>query len=144
MAFSFKPEDLKKINDTLGTKEKGGDDYWTWSLKNKETGQSVVFTVYNDVELDPSNGEKGVLVSVQTKHGYFELHGVTDYMVFDPDEVIFVKSLGDKVSCLVIGANSSCSLFSDLNKKIMERNITELDPAVLLSAMQLSLAEAIL
>lgn len=144
MSFNFSNEDIEKISEILASNHKGGDGAWTWSLKNSETNQSVVFTIYNNTQLSPSNNDTGVLVSVQTKHGYFELHGLTGYLLFEPDEVIFVRSQDDKVSCLVIGSNSSCSLFSDIDKSILKSNITELDPAILLAAMQLSLAESIL
>ncbi|MER3328601.1 MAG: hypothetical protein RIF34_03400, partial [Candidatus Kapaibacterium sp.] len=123
---------------------KGTSDTWTWTLKNSETSQSVVFTVYNKTQISPQKDETGVLVSVQTKHGYFELHGLTGFLLFEPDEVIFVRAEEEKVSCLVIGSNSSCSLFSNIDKAILKSNITELDPAILLAAMQLSLAESIL
>lgn len=144
MSFNFKNEDIDKISEILETNHKGSTDTWTWSLKNAETNQSVVFTIYNQTQLSPANAETGVLVSVQTKHGYFELHGLTGYLLFEPDEVIFVRAVDEKVSCLVIGSNSSCSLFSDIDKAILKSNITELDPAILLAAMQLSLAESIL
>lgn len=144
MSFNFKNEDVDRISDILGTQHKGSSDTWTWTLKNTETNQSVVFTIYNKTQLSPQDEETGVLVSVQTKHGYFELHGLTSFLLFEPDEVIFVRSDDEKVSCLVIGSNSSCSLFSNIDKSILNSNITELDPAILLAAMQLSLAESIL
>jgi len=144
MSFNFKNDDIENISSILGTEHKGTTDTWTWTLKNTETNQSVVFTIYNKTQLAPQSDDSGVLVSVQTKHGYFELHGLTGFLLFEPDEVIFVRSDDEKVSCLVIGSNSSCSLFSNIDKSILNSNITELDPAILLAAMQLSLAESIL
>ncbi|MCB0703242.1 MAG: hypothetical protein R2863_05620 [Candidatus Kapaibacterium sp.] len=144
MSFNFNNEDVEKISETLGVNHKGTSDTWTWTLKNSETNQSVVFTIYNKTKISPQIDETGVLVSVQTKHGYFELHGLTGFLLFEPDEVIFVRAEEEKVSCLVIGSNSSCSLFSNIDKAILKSNITELDPAILLAAMQLSLAESIL
>jgi hypothetical protein len=144
MGFNFTSDDISNISNILNSEHKGSNNTWTWTLKNEETKQSVVFTIYNRTKLSPDSDEDGVLVSVQTKHGYFELHGLTGFLLFEPDEVIFVRSLEDKVSCLVIGSNSSCSLFSDINRSILNSNITELDPAILLAAMQLSLAEPIL
>ena len=128
----------------MGVDHKGNTETWTWTRKNSETNQTVVFTFYNKTQISPQKDETGVLVSVQTKHGYFELHGLTGFLLFEPDEVIFVRAEDEKVSCLVIGSNSSCSLFSNIDKAILKSNITELDPAILLAAMQLSLAESIL
>ena len=144
MSFNFKNDDVEKISSILGVEHKGSTDTWTWTLKNSQTNQSVVFTIYNKTQLSPQSNNHGVLVSVPTKHGYFELHGLTGYMLFEPEEVIFVRAEEERVSCLVIGSNSSCSLFSNIDKSILKSSITELDPAILLSAMQLSLAESII
>jgi hypothetical protein len=55
--------------------------------------------------------------------------------------VIFLQNTESKVSSLIIGKNSSCSLFSNISRDILGADFSELDPAVLLSAMQLSLTE---
>ena len=77
----------------------------------------------------------------------FDSYNVYENIViglYEHGEVIFVRAEEEKVSCLVIGSNSSCSLFSNIDKSILKSSITELDPAILLSAMQLSLAESII
>lgn len=144
MNFSITEADIQIINDTLGVKSKSRDDSHTWALKNSKNDQSIVFTLYNKVVISPKEGATGVLISAQTKHGYFELHDINAFMIFEPDEIIFVRSFDDKVSCLVIGKNCNCSMYSNIDKNILNTNFTELDPAILLSAMQLSLTESII
>jgi len=45
---------------------------------------------------------------------------------------------------LVIGKNSTCSLFSNINKDLIKLNFAELHPAVLMAAMQLSITESVI
>ncbi len=142
MSFKFEEKDIERISELLGTKPEEFGNSWVWHLKNIEHDKPMVVTIYNDVEF----GEEqiGPLVSAQTRHGYYELHSIMGYLLFEPDEVIFVCDLGKYVSCLIIGKGNTCSLYSNIRKEILEADFSELEPAVLLSAMQLSIVENIL
>jgi hypothetical protein len=142
MGIKFNTENISEINGILQSEPEIFEDSWLWRLQNPETRQSLVLTLYNNVEL--GGGSTGSLISVQSQHGYFELHDCTTFMTFEPDEVIFINSGKEEVSCLIIGKDGNCSLFSNINREIINSDFTNLHPAVLLSAMQLSLTENIL
>ncbi len=142
MNFKFADTDIKKISDILSCPPKQFGSGWSWQMKNTETGQGLVFSIYNEVGL--GGGKTGVLVSVQTQHGYFELHDCNGYLIFEPDEVIFLSATGDKVSSMSIGRSATCSLYSNISRDILNADFAALDPAVLLSAMQLSITESVL
>lgn len=142
MSYEFRKEEIEKINNILGITAQAYDSSWSWNLHNKETHQSVVFTIYNKVNIGLD--KQGALVSVQTQHGYFELHDCNGFMVFEPDEIIFVHSTPDTVSCLTIGKQATCSLYSNIQRNILKTDPTTLDAPILLSAMQLSIAEEVL
>ncbi len=142
MEFRFTSSDISSIENILGNTSSIQDNSWSWSLKSLETKQVLIFTIYNSAKL---NSERtGVLISIQTQYGYFELHDCNAFLIFEPDEVIFVNSQEDKLSSLVIGKSATCSLFSNIDKSILNTDFSLLDPAVLLSAMQLSITESIL
>ena len=143
MSFSFSSEDINNISKILNQEPKLFEKAWSWTIINKETNQSLVFTLYNDIILD-GDSKKGNLISAQTQHGYFELHQCNKYMVFEPDEIIFLQTMEDTISCIVIGKEATCSMFSNINRKILNADFTTLDPAVLLAAMQLSITEDII
>jgi hypothetical protein len=84
-----------------------------------------------------------MVLSAQTVHGYFELHGVTRYVPVEPDEVIFVAEEGERISGLVAGAAGTCSLFANVHRGTITADFGTLEPALLLAAMQLGLAENI-
>lgn len=142
MKFTFTENNIKEIGKTLQASVEKSADSWTFQLHNPNTRQSLFFVIYNNIDL--GGGEKGTLVSVQTQHGYFEIHFCNGYMVFEPDEIIFFESKPETVSCLVIGKECTCSMFSNINRSLLEADFTTLDAPVLLSAMQLSITENVL
>ena len=142
MSYIFTDIDVNKVCETLGTKPQEFERGWTWKLLNKETGQQLIFSVISDI--DTGDAEKGNLVTVQTQHGYFELHNFNMFMTFEPDEIIFIFNSEDKLSSLIIGKQCTCSMFTNINRDILNHDFSELDPPLLLSAMQLSIAESVL
>jgi hypothetical protein len=90
MRFSFSDENIKEIATTLNASVEKEDNSWTFQLHDSESRQSLVFMIYNSIDL--GGKEKGSLVSVQTQHGYFEIHFCNGYMIFEPDEVIFFEA----------------------------------------------------
>lgn len=82
-----------------------------------------------------------IILSAQTVHGYFELHNVARFVPVEPDEVIFVAEEGSRISGLVVGAAGTCSLFANVERSTLAADFSALEPALLLAAMQLGLAE---
>src|SRR6185295_4665620 len=139
MPLYFNQIDKDAISNVLNIEPVTFDGGWAWHLTNKEIKQKLVLTIYFKIDLGDDN--IGSLISVQTQHGYFELHDCSNYIVFEPNEVIFLNSTSDKISSLIISSEGTCSLYANINKNILNSDFSELDPAILLSAMQLSLTE---
>ena len=135
----FTNTDLEKIEEILQVKAKPFDGGWTWIMKSIDNSKPLVATLNNNVDL--GGDTKGSLISIQTQYGYYELHNIEKYMFFEPDEVIFISSTSEHLSCLTIGRQSVCSLFSTIKKEILNKEISELDTAVLMAAMQLSITD---
>lgn len=142
MGFSFNETDIKIISEILGEAPENHNNSWVWSLGNDGHDKPMIISLYNSVSFDEDS--EGTLVSVQTRHGYYELHDLTGFLVFEPDEVIFVCSKKKNVSCLIIGKGNTCSLYANIKKELLQQDFSNLDPAVLLSAMQLSIVESML
>ena len=102
----------------------------------REGGSLVVLTM-------SSLGDGAAVLSAQTVHGYFELHNVGRYVPVEPGEIIFVSEEGDKISGLVIGREGTCSLFANVDRRTLSADFVTIEPALLLAAMQLGLAENI-
>ncbi len=139
MSYKFNDNDINRISELLCCEPDVIDNNRTWSLRNVESDKPMHVSLYNDVQL--ADGMSGSLVSVQTRHGYYELHNLSGYILFEPDEVIFISQQEEVVSTLIIGKGNTCSLFSNIRKDLLGICFAELDPAVLLSAMQVSIVE---
>ncbi len=148
MAFTFSSDDIAGIVQMLGSAPQhhtsDGHDEYFFNLSNEQTRQSLTLTLANNVELGGEGSEREALVIAQTQHGYFELHGCTAFMVFEPDEIIFIRADGERISGMVVGKQCTCSMFVDVCRENLSANYAELDPRLLMSAMQLSVTEVML
>lgn len=142
MEFYFTDTDIEIIAKTLDVEIKKNDESFSWQMSNKATGQSLFVSIYNHSQI--SNDRKGVLVSVQSTHGYFELHDCSAYLDFENSEIIFIHSTNDKLTTLVIGKNCSCNMYANISKHLFEQDISELDNSMIMSFMQLSITEGLL
>lgn len=140
--FSFSAEDIRSMSAILGVEAHETDGEFLFTLSNPNTRQSLTLNVSNHV--DVGDGSQAALVIAQTQHGYFELHSCTGFMVFEPDELIFVSENGDLISGLIVGKQCTCSMFTNVRRGNLSADFTELDPRLLMSAMQLSVAESLL
>jgi hypothetical protein len=138
----FEQEDIRKISEILKVEPEYVGGSYILNLFNKDLHQLLFLSINNDIDYE--NNEQSSIVSVQTQYGYFELHNCTNYMLFEPDEVIFINSSEDKVSCLIVSKDANCSMFSDIKRAILKTDISQLNSSVLLAAMQLSLIEKVL
>ena len=142
MAYNFTSADIENISKIIDVQPNDSGGSWSWKIVNEKSKQSLLFSIYNEINL--GDGEIGSLVSVQTHQGYYELHDCSAFLLFEPDEVIFINATDKFVSCLVIGKGCTCSIFSNIRRELINSDFSTLDPAVLLSAMQLSITEAYL
>lgn len=142
MGFEFKKDDIDRISAIFCAEAKIMGESYFWAIKGYESGKPMIVNLYSGVEI--GDGEFGSIISVQTAHGYYELHGVSAFMPFEPDEVIFAAKSGNSVSCLIVGANSTCSLYSNIRKELLQADFSELHEAALLAATQLSIIQDII
>lgn len=143
MNKKFNKTDIEAISNILGIPNQEMESSWAWKLVNTKTKQTLVFSIFNDVSLGDDLNVISI-ISVQNNQGYFELHNCTDYLLFEPDEVIFINANNSNISSLTIGKAATVSMFSNINREILKKDFTELESPLLLSAMQLSLADAML
>ena len=138
--MTLTPQDIEAIEGVLGASERPDDRTWFWNLRDEATNRVLALTIS---VADLGDEQPSTVVSAQTYQGYVELHDVTAYLCIEPDEVMFIAKQGDRFSSLVVGKTSTCSQFGNIRASLIGKDLTELDPALLMAAMQLSLAESI-
>jgi len=133
-------QDIEKINLIINSHPTEFENGWSWTVRSSDKSKPMVINLYQKIE----NLKTGIMVSVQTRHGFYELHDINNILYFEPDEVLFLKSDESTMSCLIIGSENTCSLYSNININLIKSDFSQLHPAILLSAMQLSIAESLL
>jgi hypothetical protein len=127
-------ETIQTIATVLGARiERSGNDT-VLSIGRDQNSPSIVLTI-------TFLADGAAVLSAQTIHGYFELHNVDRFVPVEPDEVIFVAEEGGRISGLVVGREATCSLFANVDRSTLSADFTQLEPSLLLAAMQLGLVE---
>ncbi len=132
--------DIDAWVSVLGAPSSVSERSWLWNIRPEGAPTALVVNITTAVPLD---GESVTVVSAQTQQGYIELHDVTGYLCIEPDEVLFIAKRHDRFSSLVIGRTGTCSSFANIPSTLLNTDFDQLDPAVLMAALQLSLAEQV-
>jgi len=143
MEFIFKKRDIRKIAQTLGTApEEENNNQIRFVLNNQETGRRLALEIYNGIRIGKVTGN---LISVFTDNAHIQLHFCTGYVTSDLlGEVTFIGEHHNRVSGLIIEKQAACSLYSNIDKKLLSGDFTKLGPEVMLAGIALSLTEYIL
>ncbi len=130
------PATIDELTRLLGARLEQTENESVLSIGGGEAAPAIVLTI-------TLLADRGAVLSAQTVHGYFELHDVDRVVPVEEGEVIFVAEEGSKISGLVVGREATCSLFANVDRSTLSADFTVLEPALLLAAMQLGLAENI-
>ncbi|MCX7936160.1 MAG: hypothetical protein N2971_00430 [Chlorobi bacterium] len=138
MVCTFSSEDIRQIAATLRGATVAEHNGWSIEQRASSGALEQLVTIYPRI---PTPAGEIALITVQSRQGYYQLFGCTDYMVIEPDEVLFIARNADRASCMLISAGRTCTLYADVPLELLRVPIDALDPALLLSVMQLALAE---
>jgi len=142
MGFQFTKEDFKKIAEILGSGFQQSNQCHRLVLENKEEKRKLSLEIYADIQIGK---QKGNLVSVYTHSTHLQLHFCSGYVVSEMlGEVTFISEQGSRLSGLIIERGAACSLYANVETKLLSGDFTKLGPEVMLSGIALSLAESIL
>ncbi|MFC1553921.1 hypothetical protein ACFL7D_04730 [candidate division KSB1 bacterium] len=142
MSFKFTKNDIKRISKTLGVKPVEDKDKYRFVLTDKDGIRKLSLEIFNQIPIGSSTGN---LISVYTENTHLQLHFCHGFVVSDMlGEVTFVSENGDILSGLTIEKQGACSLYANVEKKILSGDFTKLGPEVMLSGIALSLTEHIL
>ncbi|MCP4725062.1 MAG: hypothetical protein GY863_08505 [bacterium] len=142
MSFKFTKTDINKIAKTLDVSPIAEENHVKFILDNQKAGRKLALEIYNQI---PIGNTTGNLVSVYTSNSHLQLHFCSGYVVSTMlGEVTFIGEDQDKLSGLTIEKQAACSLYSNVDKKLLSGDFTQLGPEVMLSGIALSLTEHLL
>jgi len=135
-------KDIEKIASVLGVKPKKTSNHWRMDIENKEEKRKISLEIYPDI---PIGKDRGNLITVYTSTSHLQLHFCSGYVVSEMlGEVTFIGENQGRLSGLIIEREAACSLYANVDTKLLSGDFTQLGPEVMLSGIALSLTEHIL
>jgi hypothetical protein len=142
MTFEFKKKDFEQIASVLKCEYSKEGRYYRFVLNNESEGRRLSLEIYPDIAIGQGRGN---LISVYTRSTHLQLHFCSGYVTSDMlGEVTFVGRNAGRLSGLIIERGAACSLYANVDARLLSGDFTQLGPEVMLSGIALSLAETIL
>jgi hypothetical protein len=140
--FSFKKNDINKLNILLGTKAKHKGNNYRFELNAQKTAHKLSLEIYPGIIIGKRRGN---LISVYTGNANLQLHFCSGYIISPMlKEVTFIGESDGKLTGLIVEKEGGCSLYANVDREILSGDFTRLGPEVMLSGIALSLTESIL
>lgn len=143
MPFTFSDADFERIEKVLGVKAKKDSSMARFELADEETGRRVTLEIHRKVTSPGlSEGVHTNLVSVYAPASFLQLQGCTGFIGSeDLGEVLFVARSGDTANGLVVERQAGCSLYANVDTKLLSTDFTQLPPELIMSSVALSVTE---
>ena len=120
-------------------KRMGNNIRFELELESRENGRKLAFEIYPNIRI---GSKRGNLISVYTSNAHLQLHFCTGVVLSEMlNEVTFIGKHQGKITGLIIEREGGCSLYANVDRKILSGNFTQLGPEVMLSGIALSLTE---
>ncbi|MCP4632610.1 MAG: hypothetical protein GY855_06750 [candidate division Zixibacteria bacterium] len=140
----FTPENVEKISNCLKAVEVNDlKDHYRLIINNAEENRRISVDLYPQAQLGETI--KGPMISVYTRESHLQLHNCSGFVLSEElGEVTFVAESGNKISGIVVEIGAACSLYANVDRKLISSDFTKLGVEAVLSGVALSLAESIL
>ena len=108
-------------------------------LENTENKHRLAVEIYPSIAMGANTG---TLISIYTTNAHLQLQFCTGFIVSESlGEVTFFSEAGEKISGLIVDRTCSCSMYANVDRKILSGDFSTLGPEVMLSSIALSLTE---
>jgi hypothetical protein len=139
--FRFKDSDFRKIAALFGVPLKRMGTNMRYEINSTNEQRKVALEIYPNIRI---GAQRGNLVSVYTTNAHVQLHFCTGYVISEMlGEVTFIGKYEGRISGLIVEKGGGCSVYANVDQKILSGDFTQLGPEVMLSGIALSLTESI-
>jgi|SRR5690554_2076682 hypothetical protein len=146
MAFSISDADISRIASVLGVTPKKDGALYRFELTDANSGRQLALEILTDVKLPESVATdlSPVLISVYAASSFLQLQGCTGFLASQElGEVIFFARRGGSTSGLVVEREAGCSLYSNVDDRLLTADFTQLPPEMVMSSVALSMTESL-
>ncbi len=146
MPFSFTETDIERIGNVLGVPERKDGPLVRFELQDETSGRKIALEIQTNVPLPDGLTEDSSahLISVYAASSFLQLHGCTGYIASQElGEVIFFAKRGGYTSGLVVEREAGCSLYANVDDRLLSTDFTQLPPEMIMSSVALSMTESL-
>lgn len=131
----FDKDVVDGIGKLLGNPMQETENGWKINLVSKLKKTEISLEIFPEPD-------GNALISVYTENSHLQLQDCNAVILSDMlSEVIFISEYLEKISGLIISMQGDCSLYSNVNKKIVSSDLSELTSEKLIAAVALSLTD---
>lgn len=132
----YTKKSLKNIEKLFSKKFSFSKNIYSLIIDNKEKRTKISLDLIVDAK-------DNCLVSVYTKNAHLQLQS-SNYFILSSmlEEILFISENQKTVSGLIISLQGDCSLYSNVDKKLLKSDFKSLSSEKLISAVALSLIES--
>jgi hypothetical protein len=142
MNFQFTDKDFSMIADVLGAELESKANYAKLVLKNPESGRQIILEIYEEVEY---LGRKSNLLVVHTGTSHMQMHNCAGFIPSEMlGEVAFISENGGSISGVIVEKGASISIYTNVDRKILTADFSQMRPEIMMAGLSLGLAEHIL
>jgi hypothetical protein len=140
--ISLTSADVDKIAHSLGVIKHDFGNHYRLYLENPTENRKLTLEIYPDI---PIGSKHGTLITVYTPNTHLQLQFCDGYVISELlGEVTFIGTQLGKLSGLTIEKGAACSLYANVDTKLLSGDITQLGPEIMLSSIALSLTESLI
>lgn len=141
MVFEFTLDNLEEISRVLDTPYKTTGNIARFEIVNQEEKRRIVIEV--NLNLSYEN-ERMNLVSVYSNSSFIQLQNCTAFVASELlDQVTFFGKTGKTTSGLIIEKSASCSLYANVDERLLTGDFSKLPTELLMCSVALSLTDTV-
>ncbi len=138
----FTEQDIEKIAQVLKCSWKLKGNNYRLTLKDESINRKLALEIYPNI---PIGAKHGNLISVYTENTHLQLHFCTGYVISKMlEEVTFYSEDDEKVSGLIVEKEIGCSMYANVDKKVLSGDFSNMGPEVMMSGIALSLTDHVI
>ena len=145
MAFTFSDSDYERIAAILGVPARRVGKLVRFELRDEVSGRNLSLEITAALDVpDALASETANLVSVYAASSFLQLQGCTGFIASQElGELIFFARRGGITNGLVIEREAGCSLYANVDDRLLSTDFTQLPPELIMSSVALSMTETL-
>jgi hypothetical protein len=147
MPFTFSDDDFDRLAAAFGVEPKRDGPVVRFEMKDAESGRRLVLEIQSSVDLPSGLADADAptgLVSVYGMNAFLQLQGCTGYIASEElGEAIFFARKHDTTNGLVVERGAGCSLYANVDDRLLKADFTQLPSEIMMSSVALSMTETL-